>query len=604
VLDNCEHVVDEVRHVVSTLLRECPNMRVLATSRQPLDLTGEIVFRLGPLPVTEEDGTPGPAARLFVLRATDRGCVVPTDQATTDAVIEVCRRLDGLPLAVELAAARSTLLSPAEIARHLDRSFELLRLPHAPLGGLPRHQTLVGAIAWSYDLLDDPERDLLDRLSVFAGSFDLAAVEHVGAIDATLETLQALVDRSLVVVGDSPAGTRYRLLDTIRRFAAERLAARGETEQRRALRNEWYQLVAAASGVGSRTRDLTTWQRRVDADLANFRATFDDLVGAADADGCQALVAGLWPTMLGDTSLVHTDWAPASVDLAPDHIGPATAAARAAAAWSAVTAGDYVRADALGALALDAVAAGSDDDGAAANVVAVQSMFTRAGRQHAADVAADEVRRARSAGDQERLVRALVHRYFTRTSRENDERRCDAVEAVDLARRLEHPRHLGMALCHLAWQRHRDGDGRAGPLAAEAATWSELGRDVVMYSYAMHLLGSIAQEQGRPDEGLGHVVNALRCWRRCGDVRAWVALHQIAELLADAGDAETATILFAGIGRRDLGAQVRLHPEALAAAVATVEPRRREQLLTDGASRDIDELIGTAIQAIERIARP
>ena len=179
VLDNCEHVLDEVRHLVSTLLRDCPNTRVLATSRQPLDLGGEIVFRLGPLGIVDDDGTPGPAARLFIERAKDRGHVVAGDAATLDAVFDVCRRLDGLPLAVELAAARTTVLSPAEISRHLDRSFEILRLPHAPLGGLPRHQTLLAAITWSYDLLDAPERDLLDRLSVFAGSFELAAVSEI-----------------------------------------------------------------------------------------------------------------------------------------------------------------------------------------------------------------------------------------------------------------------------------------------------------------------------------------------------------------------------------------------------------------------------------------
>ena len=327
---------------------------------------------------------------------------------------------------------------------------------------------------------------------------------------------------------------------------------------------------------------------------------FEDLVGAGDVDGCQALIAGLWPTMLGDSSLVHTDWAPAAVACAPQYVGPATAAARAAAAWSAVTIGDYARAEILGGLALDAVAAGSVDDGSAANVVAVQSMFTRRGRQHAADVAGGEVQQARECRDRERLVRALCYRYFTRSSGENEERRADAVEAVELARALGHPRHLGMALCHLAWQRHRDGDERAGRLATEAATWSELGRDGVMYSYAMHLLGSIAQEHGRPDEGLGHVANALRRWRRFGDARAWVALHQIAELLADAGDIETATVLAGGIGDRDLGAQVRLRPEALAAAVATVEPVRRERLLADGASSDLDELIDRASHAIAR----
>jgi hypothetical protein len=342
-----------------------------------------------------------------------------------------------------------------------------------------------------------------------------------------------------------------------------------------------------------------TWQRRIDADLPNFAVTFEDLLGAGDVDGCQELVAHLWPSVVGDSSLVHTDWAPKAVTMAPDHVGAATATARAVAAWGAVNKGDYDGADALGQLALDAVAAGSDDDGSAANVVAVQSMFTRRGRENAASVAAREVQRARDAGDLERLVRALAHRYFTRSSEENAQRRTDAVEAVERARALGHPGHLGMVLCHLAWQRHRDGDDAAA-LATEAATMSALARDDVMYSYAMHLLGTVAQEQGRPNEALAHVTNALHCWRRARDARTWVALHQIAELLADIGDLETATMLAAGIGDRDLGAQVQRRPEALAAAAATLEPSRRQLLVAQGAQRAEDELIDLAIRATER----
>ena len=121
-----------------------------------------------------------------------------------------------------------------------------------------------------------------------------------------------------------------------------------------------------------------------------------------------------------------------------------------------------------------------------------------------------------------------------------------------------------------------------------------------MHAYALHLLGTIAHEHGRYDEALDHVANALHCWRRSGDARTWVALHQIAELLADVGDVHTATTIAAGIGDRDLGAQVRLRPEALAGAAATIEPSKRQRLLADGARRTEDELIDLATNAIER----
>ena len=120
---------------------------------------------------------------------------------------------------------------------------------------------------------------------------------------------------------------------------------------------------------------------------------------------------------------------------------------------------------------------------------------------------------------------------------------------------------------------------------------SSLARDDTNYAYVMHLLGTIAQENGRPDEALEHVADALQCWRRSGDARAWVALHQIAELLADVGDRDTAIILAAGIGDRNLGAQVHLRPETLAAAQAAIEPQRRERLLAAGSQRNHDELI-------------
>jgi predicted ATPase len=605
VFDNCEHVLDAVRALSATILAECPNMHLLATSRQPLDLAGEIVVRVGPLAAVDSDGRPGPAAQLFVVRAGERGSHLASDDATMNAVVEVCNRLDGLPLAVELAAARTTVLTPAEIGIRLDRSFEILRLPHPPLGGLPRHQTLMAAIAWSYDLLDLPERALFERLSVFAGSFGLDAAESICALptndpEPILEVLDALVDRSLVVAEDSVIGKRYRMLDTIQRFAATRLAQRGDTAQLRVRRDNWYRAFAADIAGGARTDQLVAWQRRFDADLPNLRATFEDLLSAGDADGCQVLVAHLWPAVVGSSSFIPTDWAPAALALAPEHVGPATAAARAVAAWGAVIKGDYDLAQSLAEKAIEAVTAGSDDDGSAANVVGVQSMFTRKRREQAAVVAGNEVRAARRASDPERLIRALAYRYFSRSSHDSDQRRRDALEAVEQARALGHPGNLGMTLCHLAWQHHRDGNDDADALATEAATMSSLARDDTMYAYAMHLLGAIAHEHGRLDEALEHVAKALHCWRRSGDARVWVALHQIAELLADAGDLDNAVVLAAGVGTRNLGAQVHLRPETLAAAEAAIEPDRRNRLSTAGAARDQDELIAVAIAAIRQ----
>jgi hypothetical protein len=343
-------------------------------------------------------------------------------------------------------------------------------------------------------------------------------------------------------------------------------------------------------------------QQTVQLELPDLRAAFEHLVATARVDDAERLVAGAWRSVMSmPTSFVVCEWARRAVHLVPGHVGPATAAARAVAAWGAVTDGDYTEARRLAHWALDAAAAGSQDDGLAANVVAVQCMFTRLGRDDAAVVAARELEAARAAGDPERLVRALVYRYFTRSSGDHDERLDDAVEAVERARELGHPGLLGTALCHLAWLRHRDGDETAAALATEAAEWCSLARDDTMYAYSTHLLVTIAREDGELRTALHHTVNALRTWRRSGDARSWAALHQLAELLSDAGDHEAALVLAGAIGARDLGAQVHLRPEALDAARRAVSSRRHAELRAAGATKELDELIAFALAAAERI---
>jgi predicted ATPase len=607
VLDNCEHLLVAARKLVADVLTSCPNVHVLVTSRQPLDLAGEVVVRLGPLAALIDGGRPGPAVELFLRCARERGSPVVADEVTLRAVVDVCHHVDGLPLAVELAAAHTTALSPREIGERLQASNEILRLPHPPLGGLPRHQTLRTAIAWSYDLLEPTARRLFEDLATFAGGFGLDAVERVSTLgtehgSTALDTLETLVERSLVVADDTRVGTRYRLLDTIQRFASDQLTRRGDGGRLRARHARWYETLACECGRGARTEELTVWQERIETDLPNLRAAFEHLIATVDIDAAQRLLAGAWPAVMATPrEPIVTAWALTAVRLAPDHIGPATAAARTVAAWGAVNRGDYSGARSLSEWALDAVAAGSDDDGWAANVTAVQSMFTRIGRGEAALVAEHEVRAARHSNDPERLVRALIYRYFTRSSAEHDDRLDDAVEAVERARALGHPGLLGTALCHLAWIRHRDGDRTTGELAEEAATWSSRARDDTMYAYSMHLLGTIDQERGRTLHALDHVVNALHAWRRTGDARTWAALHQLAALLTDIGDNSTAILLAAGIGRRDLGAQIHLRPEALADAAIAVGSRECDRLRAAGAAMAEEDLIAFALEAVTRV---
>jgi predicted ATPase len=248
VLDNCEHLLDGAAQLAETLEASCRAVVVLATSREPLAIDGERVLGVRSLAIPDGDASfdavvSADAVRLFV----DRAQAVKDDfvlsNANASAVIQVCARLDGVPLAIELAAARVTAMNPAELAQRLDRRFELLA------GGrrraVERHQTLRAAIDWSYELLSQPEQQLLARLAVFAGGCTLEAAEAVCAGEPIAahdiwELLASLVARSLVVADDTGAETRYRLLETIRQYGEERLAEAGDTDRLRRRHAEYF----------------------------------------------------------------------------------------------------------------------------------------------------------------------------------------------------------------------------------------------------------------------------------------------------------------------------------------------------------------------------
>jgi len=301
VLDNCEQVVDSAAATAAQLLAAAPRLHLLATSRQALGVPGETVLGVPPLALPEGDHRPdalmaSEAGQLFVARARAVRADFAVDDSNADAVAEVCRRLDGIPLAIELAAARIKVLSPAQIASRLGDAFKLLT------GGqrsqLPRQQTLRALIDWSYDLLEARHRQLFQRLAVFSGGFDLEAAEAVLPDDEAdgiyvLDDLSELVDRSLVVAGESGGEMRYRLLQTMRQYAAEQL---GQGEQQSALQRRhttyYARLVQQHSGRlnGPAHAEAMTALTR-DAD--NARAALDALTAQRDFDAALPLASAL-----------------------------------------------------------------------------------------------------------------------------------------------------------------------------------------------------------------------------------------------------------------------------------------------------------------------
>ncbi|MEV4575711.1 BTAD domain-containing putative transcriptional regulator [Nonomuraea jabiensis] len=275
VLDNCEHLVEAAAHLAEELLGRCPSLRVLATSREPLGILGETLSPVPPLP-------PEPAVRLLAERAaaTNPGLNIEPALAA-----EICRRLDGLPLAIELAAARLRTLTPRQLAARLDDRF--LLLTGGSRTALPRHQTLRAVVAWSWDLLNGPERRLAERLAVFSGGFDLAAAEHVGG---SLDLVAALMDKSLL----QPAGDgRYRMLETIREYGLERLAADGRLAAVRARHAAYFRDLAELAEPRLRGRDQLAWIARLLADHDNLLAALHHAVDSADAATAVRLAAAM-----------------------------------------------------------------------------------------------------------------------------------------------------------------------------------------------------------------------------------------------------------------------------------------------------------------------
>jgi len=285
VLDNCEHVVAPAAKLIGDLLRECPALKVLATSREALGVAGERTFVVQPLSLPAEDRPPLEAARasdavaLFVERAQDVRSSFALTEKNAAAVSRICRRLDGIPLAIELAAARMRALDAEQLAERLETSLGLLET--GSRAALPRHRTIRDTIEWSYRLLTDQERTLLRRLSVFHGSFSLDAVEGVcaepGAAAAeVLDLVTGLLDKSLLLCDAGDAGTRYRLIETVREYAAEKLQDAGETERIRERHARFFVALAerAAPAIFGGGGD-EGWMARLDEDAPNFRDVHD-----------------------------------------------------------------------------------------------------------------------------------------------------------------------------------------------------------------------------------------------------------------------------------------------------------------------------------------
>jgi predicted ATPase len=337
-LDNCEHLIDAAAKLCDRITRECRRVRILATSREPLGIDGERVYRVASLslPGADDDVTPASssassfsseAVELFAdrARAQDAGFVL--DPLTGPLAASVCRRLDGIPLAIELAAARLSSMSLSQVSARLDQRFRLLT--GGSRNAMPRQQTLQATVDWSFSLLSGPERATLRRLSVFTGGFELEAAEAVcavaGQVDAfeVLDLVGSLVDKSLVVADHSSGGSvRYRLLETIRQYCAqELLRADGDDTvlQIRARHAEYYLELAEAAAPELSGPSQAAWLRRLDPEWENLRAAFGYLADEERAADVLRLGVALERFSLSRGHIEVLHWLRANLDAA--HVG-------------------------------------------------------------------------------------------------------------------------------------------------------------------------------------------------------------------------------------------------------------------------------------------
>jgi non-specific serine/threonine protein kinase len=285
VLDNCEHLIEAVAHLTDELLGACPKLRVLATSRESLRVPGEVVRRVPPLRVPDpkedkalnKEGLARLAVtRLFLDRARMREEDFVFSERSVQAVVDVCRRLEGIPLAIELAAARTATLSVEQIDKRLEDSLKLLNMGFRTAD--PRHQTLRATLDWSHGLLCEAERVLFRQLSAFAGSWTLEAAEAVGLGDGleegeVLDVLSGLVDKSLVEVGEGEhGGMRYTMLEPVSQYAREKLKEGGEEDAVRRRHAGFFLALAEEAEPGLSGSDQEAWLRRLEREHANLRA--------------------------------------------------------------------------------------------------------------------------------------------------------------------------------------------------------------------------------------------------------------------------------------------------------------------------------------------
>ena len=615
IMDNCEHLLDPAADLIEAVLRVSGRSCVLATSREGLNLPGERLWPLGSLQMGV--GESSDAGVLFLDRAQAVQPGFALDADTHDRVEQICRRLDGLPLAIELAAARVGALSPLEILELLDQRFRLLT------GGrrrtVDRHQTLRSTVDWSYSLLNDLQRTVFERLGVFAGAFDADAAEAVVAGDGVdrfdvIDALTELVAKSMVsVVRDDSAHTRYELLETLRQYAIEKLEGSEAAEVRRRYAAYFAEL-ATRLGAQVLTGDEVAARARVAVELDNLRSAMAwglDSDDPADRLLAVRIVAPLGSLVSNMRSGGFGAWSERAVEASREAPEGLRFSVLGGASFSAIMRGDMVLAQQLSD---EAFALGPPVDApfrtiaysARAMVLAIKDLPAAS---HFLQQSVPELRRM---GEQYGAVNLLsVAGIFASLGGDTEAGRALTHAGVEGARDLANPTSLAIALFASALACWRDDPDVARASIEESLRMTEAGASDTVYSDNLELLSRLQRAAGETGPALRTIRSSLRESLSVGNhISVISSLWYVAELLGLVErEAEVGAVLH-GVTTRGpdadvmpaiLGREADLHEEALTTIRNHLGPQRFDELVHLGSTMDYERAAAYAMTHLDRI---
>ena len=637
IVDNCEHLLGPVGALIEGVLRECPEVRILATSREGLGIPGEQLWPLRSLS-TPSSSDPfdlvelSDSVKLFVDRARDIDPAFSLTEDDAPAVGEICRRLDGIPLAIELAAARVALMTAPEIAALLDERFRLLT------GGrrraVERHHTLRATVDWSYSLLDQSARDVFDRLAVFAGTFDAAAAQAIATGEGiepfdVLDALGELVAKSMLSAEHRGGVTRYQVLETLRQYGLEKLESRDETDALRRRHAEYFAAFAERIGPLLLGADELLWRPRLQVELDNLRAAVGwatERAAVGDQELGLRIIASLSREAVLDRGSGIGGWATRAIE-ATEPSSSWRPTVLVSAAYDAFHHGDLDVADRLAMEAYDttrdtALWTAAWAQMARANVTAIRGRLTEA-LSILEDVASwlpeEKVHDRHTLHSYDRHTVHSIIALYTNLTGDHEKALASAQIALKTAQLLGQPSALALALYANGTVLAETDLEKARRHCEQSIEVTDQGASDVVYANAYSTLALLSARAGDVPKALRAARRSIGYAHSIGDRPPMIStLHTAANLLAPITDPERCAVLAGGIldgwckpmstiiPERD-----RLAPNALAELEAVLGTDAFRDARARGASMNFDNLVAlileeldTAISSLDADRRP